>query len=317
MKHDPIVSVCMITYGHEKYIREAIEGILMQECDFEVELVIANDCSPDATDKIVQDLLQNHPRASWIKYIKHQENMGMMPNFVFAMKECKGKYMALCEGDDYWTDPLKLQKQVGFLEANPEYVLSFHNSEVIYSVNDTKHLFIEEYKKEDYTANDILILWLIPTASMVFRNIFEGYFPSFFLKSIHGDLALQVYLNEFGKFKVMDGVMSTYRINESSVSAHTFSGIRYRNNFIEQLKLMNGFFKKKYKSIINRRIFSFYLDNADSYRAKSVVKPLHFIFKALLVQPSLAFVCKERMYNSLKIVFYSMRVFLKIKKIEN
>ena len=306
----------MITYCHEKYILEAIEGVLKQECNFEVELIIANDCSPDATDEIIQDLLQNHPRAFLIKYIKHKNNVGMMPNFIFALQQCKGEFIALCEGDDYWKDPLKLQKQVDFLVANPDYVLSFHNAEVIYSTNDKKHLFIEEYKKCDYTAYDILISWLIPTASMVFRNIFKGNFPLFFTKAIHGDLALQVYLNEFGKFRVMDEVMSTYRINNSSVSVHTFLGIVYRNNFIKQLKLMNVFFKKKYKFIINRRVFLLYLENADSYRAKGIKKPLYFIFKAIFVQPSLVFVYKDRIYNSLKIVFYSICVFLKIKRVK-
>ena len=111
----------MITYGHEKYIREAIEGVLMQECDFEVELILANDCSPDKTDEVIQDILKNHPKASWIKYLKHDKNIGMMPNFLFALNHCKGEFIAVCEGDDYWTDPLKLQKQVGFLEANPDY----------------------------------------------------------------------------------------------------------------------------------------------------------------------------------------------------
>ena len=111
MNHKHKVSVVMITYGHEKFIREAIEGVLMQECDFEVELILANDCSPDQTDSVIQDIIKNHPKGCWIKYIRQENNIGMMPNFIFALKQCKGKYIALCEGDDYWTDPLKLQKQ--------------------------------------------------------------------------------------------------------------------------------------------------------------------------------------------------------------
>ncbi len=127
------VSVCMITYGHEKFIEQAINGVLMQECDFEVELIIANDSSPDQTDAVIQSILDNHPRASWIKYTKHEKNLGMMPNFIFALKECVGEYIALCDGDDYWTDTLKLKKQVVFLDRNKDYVACFHNSEVILS----------------------------------------------------------------------------------------------------------------------------------------------------------------------------------------
>ena len=115
------VSVCMITYGHEKFIREAIEGVLIQECDFEVEIILANDCSPDQTEVVIQDILSTHSKASWIKYIKHDQNIGMMPNFIFALSQCSGDYIALCEGDDYWIDPFKLQKQVDFLEENNEF----------------------------------------------------------------------------------------------------------------------------------------------------------------------------------------------------
>ncbi|MEO4006306.1 glycosyltransferase [Flavobacterium sp. CAU 1735] len=124
------VSVCMITYGHEKFIRQAIEGVLMQECDFDYELVIANDCSPDTTDEIVKDIIKTHPKAHKIHYFPHSKNLGMMPNFLFAMAQCKGEYVAMCEGDDYWITKDKLQKQVGILEANP-------NTGLVYT--DVKH----------------------------------------------------------------------------------------------------------------------------------------------------------------------------------
>ena len=126
-----MVSVVMMTYGHENYIRQAIEGVLMQNCFFEVELIVANDCSTDKTDLIIKDIIQNHPRGNWIKYHHHEKNVGMMPNFIFALHQATGKYVALCDGDDYWTDPLKLQKQVGFLEENEEYVLCFHKIKIL------------------------------------------------------------------------------------------------------------------------------------------------------------------------------------------
>lgn len=123
----PKVSVVMITYGHEKYIREAIEGVLMQECDFDIELILANDCSPDATDEVIQDVLKNHPRRSWIKYFNHKENLGIMPNFIFAVRKCSGAYVAMCEGDDFWITKDKLQKQVNVLEKNEEIGLVYTN----------------------------------------------------------------------------------------------------------------------------------------------------------------------------------------------
>ena len=121
-----MVSICCITYNHENFIRDAIEGFLMQQTNFDYEIIIANDCSPDNTDSFVKKYINNHPKGKLIKYFRHDKNIGVMPNFIFALKQCTGKYIALCEGDDYWTDPYKLQKQVDFLEANLDYTICFH-----------------------------------------------------------------------------------------------------------------------------------------------------------------------------------------------
>jgi glycosyltransferase involved in cell wall biosynthesis len=119
----PLVSVIMTTYKHEPYIKRAIEGVLMQETNFEVELIVANDASPDNTDQIVRQLLENHPKRHWVKYTRHAENKGMKGNGRWTRDQTCGKYLAYCEGDDYWIDPLKLQKQVDFMEANPDVVI--------------------------------------------------------------------------------------------------------------------------------------------------------------------------------------------------
>ncbi len=113
-----MVTVVMITYGHEKYIREAIDGVLMQQCDFAVELLLANDSSPDNSDIVIHDIMKNHPKSNRIRYVKHEKNIGMMPNFLFALKEAKGKYIARLDDHDIWTDVHKLSKQVALLEKD-------------------------------------------------------------------------------------------------------------------------------------------------------------------------------------------------------
>ena len=128
----PMVSVVMITYGHENYIEEAINSVLRQECDFELELIIANDKSPDNTDDVVQRILRNHPKASSIRYILREKNWGIVPNFIDALKQGRGRYIALCEADDYWTDRSKLNKQVCFLEAHLDHSMICHNARIIY-----------------------------------------------------------------------------------------------------------------------------------------------------------------------------------------
>jgi len=199
----------MITYGHEEFIREAIEGVLMQQGDFDLELIISNDCSPDKTDEVIQDIL-NHHHASKIIYIRHDTNIGMMPNFIFALEQCKGKYIALCEGDDYWTDPCKLQKQIDFLEANQEYVACFHNADVV--ENGTKmndYCYIQEDCKID--AKEIIMKGggIFPTASLVYKNVVE--LPDFVVSTKAGDTALAFTLLKAGDFYYMNQKMCNYR----------------------------------------------------------------------------------------------------------
>src|SRR5215831_15832736 len=119
-----ILSVCVITYNHEEYIAEALEGVLKQVTDFPFEVVIGEDKSADRTREICESYAAKYPQ---IRILPPEENMGMMKNFWRTWKACQGKYIAYLEGDDYWTDPLKLQKQVDFLEANPGYSTCFHN----------------------------------------------------------------------------------------------------------------------------------------------------------------------------------------------
>ena len=200
----------MITYAHENYIEQAINAVLMQECDFEVELIITNDCSPDNTDGVIKKIIKNHPRSSWIKYIKHDKNIGMMTNFVFTFNEARGKYIAICEGDDYWTDPNKLQKQVDFLENNSEFSLVGH-----WAVNSNNKT-IGVFDKEDFAFEDIYFRTLpIPTASFVFRNNIE--IPKWIKEVYGGDRALIFLCANSGKLKVLPFVGSYYRIHSGGM----------------------------------------------------------------------------------------------------
>lgn len=119
-----LTSVVMITYNHEQFIGEAIESILSQNFDTPLELIISNDRSPDDTDSIIKNIIQTHPKGNLIKYTLQPNNLGVSKNFFWSLSQAKGKYVALCEGDDSWTDPNKLQKQIDFLEANPTYGLT-------------------------------------------------------------------------------------------------------------------------------------------------------------------------------------------------
>jgi glycosyltransferase involved in cell wall biosynthesis len=211
MMNDLMVSVSMIIYKHEAYIKEAIEGVLMQETNFEFDLILADDCSPDKTPDIINEIIKNHPKGFRIKYFRHKKNIGMQPNGIFACKNCTGKYIAICEGDDYWTDPLKLQKQVDFLEANPDYVLCFHPINILKTDGSIVDDFITKVPENYETQETLARLGnYIHTPSVVFRNVIKN-FPFEFELSPVGDYFLYMLLAEHGKLKCIEEKMGVYR----------------------------------------------------------------------------------------------------------
>ena len=149
------VSVCMVTYNHEKYIAQAIESVLMQKTNFDYELVIGEDCSTDKTKKIIIKYQKRYPKI--IRIILNKKNLGAGLNFVQILEACKGEYIALLDGDDYWTDPVKLQKQVDFLDNNPYYSISSHNVYVIQEGSKDKPVeWLGKKHRETSTLEDIL-----------------------------------------------------------------------------------------------------------------------------------------------------------------
>lgn len=128
------VSIACITYNHERYIKQALDSFLMQITSFQYEIVIGEDCSTDRTREIVSQYQRQYPEK--IRFISSTANVGMSCNFVRTLGKCNGKYIAICEGDDYWIDPCKLQKQVDFLEKNPTYGLVYTDIIVVNDHND-------------------------------------------------------------------------------------------------------------------------------------------------------------------------------------
>jgi glycosyltransferase involved in cell wall biosynthesis len=208
----------MITFNHAKFIAQAIEGVLQQTTTFQIELIIGEDFSTDNTRAICLKYQDKFPGT--IKVMLPEKNIGMMPNFIECLTACTGKYIALCEGDDYWTDPLKLQKQVDFLEKNRDYSMCFHNAMIIYDDGRPSLLFNAIDQKEILGVHDIIEKWQITTASMLFRNGLLQ-LPVWF-KDIHnGDYALQLMISCYGPVGYITNVMSVYRQHSTNLSATT------------------------------------------------------------------------------------------------
>lgn len=286
------VSVCMITYGHEEYIYQAIEGVLMQESDFEIELIIANDSSPDQTDKVIEEILKSHPKASKIKYFKQEKNIGMMPNFIFALKQCSGNYIALCEGDDYWTDSLKLQKQVNFLENNLDYVVCYHDCSVVDQFNKFKvESFLQSYKS-DYNENDLKKGAWLPTLTRCFRNVIEE-FPSFYEKVNCGDLFLTSFLGKHGKAKYLDFNGACYREHNNGVWSPIDENLKTKKMIYDYIYL-SEFYKNQ-----DKEIYKFYKNSLN----KSFLKD----FKADLPIGNMFFNLKKFKFYYLTFLFWGIK----------
>lgn len=168
--NQPIVSVCMITYNQEKYIAKAMESVIMQKTNFDYELVIGEDCSEDRTREICRNYKNKYPGK--IKLFLQERNLGSNQNFIFTFQACDGEYIAMLEGDDYWTDPYKLQKQIDFLEANPDYglvhtdfdVWDERSSRYVHSYNRSNRLLIPQ----GYIYEKLLIKNFIGTCTACF-----------------------------------------------------------------------------------------------------------------------------------------------------
>lgn len=206
------VSCHVITYNHINYISQCIEGILMQKTDFEFEIIIGDDLSTDGTREILENYAIQNP--SLIKLnLRTERGLGIpgKENFVSTLQMCKGEYITLCDGDDYWTDPYKLQKQVDFLEANPDYVLSFHKVKILKPDGSLVPDFITKVPENYETQETLARLGnYIHTPSVVFRNIIKE-LPKEFLLSPIGDFYLYMLLTEHGKIKYLEDEMAVYR----------------------------------------------------------------------------------------------------------
>ena len=218
----PMVSVVCITYNHKQYIRDAIEGFLMQETNFKIEILIGEDCSTDGTREIVFDYKKKYP--DLIRVITSDANVGMNANGIRTLNAARGKYIALCEGDDYWTDPLKLQKQVDFLESHSDYCLVYSDfnvlidkkNQIYHSANRRKNKIIPKGEIfEDLLINNTIATLTVCARANVLKKAAD--FELFEKKGfISGDLPLWLGMSRYGKIHYIDEPMATYRVLEES-----------------------------------------------------------------------------------------------------
>lgn len=219
------VSVLTTTYNHERYIAQAMDSVLAQQTDFPWEQIVGEDCSTDGTRPIVQDYQRRYP--DQIKPILREHNVGRRQNFLEAFSRCQGDYIAILEGDDYWTSPLKLQRQVDFLDAHPDHAICFHAVEARdeSGVQAPKEV---RATRGRYTLEDLLEQNIIPTCSVLFRNRLFASFPDWYLAAPAGDWPLHVLNAHHGAIGYIDELMAVYRIHAGGVWSPQASSARRR-----------------------------------------------------------------------------------------
>ena len=210
----PKVSVLCITYNHEKYIEATLDGFCRQVTDFDVEFIVADDCSTDGTQAIIKRYAARDRR---IVPILHRKNLGVAGNFESAAARAKGTFVALCEGDDYWTDPTKLQQQVEQMEGDPDLSIVFHPVEV-FNDADGRFEYIYPAQKPDLTIWELIHENYIQTNSVMYRWRFQGGLPDWFDSSM---LPLDWFLHlshaERGKIGYLPRIMAKYRKHDAGI----------------------------------------------------------------------------------------------------
>ncbi len=284
--NSPIVSICSTAFNLESCIEEAINSFLMQETNFPFEILLRDDCSTDNTAAIMKEYATRYP--TLIKPVYERENTyskGIKP-MLQLIKIAKGKYIATCDADDYWTDPLKLQKQVDFMENNPFNGGCFHDCFIVYEgekSSQKQHLRIGNRKiTEDVDLTSIIDENNIDSSSIVFRNFIDK-IPKYWTETSKDDYALMILIAEQGKIKYLPEVMSSYRIHDDSIWSSR-SEIYKEEEAIKFYNLLQEHFadnESVLKALSRKKKYSYHLLSRKLVYNKQRLKSLYYMILSL------------------------------------
>ncbi|QMW02420.1 glycosyltransferase family 2 protein [Spirosoma foliorum] len=265
------VSVLIITYNQKKFIREAIDSVLAQKTTFPIEILVGDDFSTDGTREIIQEYERQYP--GLVIGVLHPHNMGKNGgiNFLETLKLAKGEYYALIDGDDYLTNPLKLQKQADQLDAHPDYSMSFHNALITYEDGSPSHVLNGDDMKPFYTVEDLIgedEIWFMATSSTMYRNSIKEY-PAWFRESSSGDIPRLILKAKLGKIGYIPDVMSVYRKNRAGASFHdNYQNETFLRNRIQMYSDINQELDYRYDALLRRNMARYYRMMLDSQQYK-------------------------------------------------
>lgn len=301
MEHEYLVDIPMCAYRHEKYIEEAILGVVNQQTTFKYRLLIGEDCSPDGTRDIIKKYAAMYPDK--ILPFFHEKNIGAHANTQILFNACRAKYIALCDGDDYWTDPTKLQKQIDFLEKNADFSICFHQVKMVYADGSREPVYSGKKQKDISTFEDLTFGNFINTASTVFRNNLKQTMPDWFARIPSGDWTLFLLNAQFGKIYFINEPMAVYRINPSSTWANQTT-MEMVQKMISILNIYEKEFDNNYADLFKRSKSYYYMQISSIYHEQSKkLKEIIYFYKACMTSDFYNMNFKDVIHKAKQVMF--------------
>lgn len=259
------VSVSIVTYNHEKFIAKALDSVLMQRTTFDYEIVIGEDCSTDTTRAILLDYQKRHPGI--FSLLLNDKNLGGQKNIEQTMQACRSEYVAVLDGDDYWTSPDKLQKQVDFLDSHPECSACFHDVLIIHADGDREPTHYRPRHKTFCSVEDLLLDNVIPTSAVMFRRHLFERLPGWIGRLKMGDWPFHILNALQGRIGYIDETMGVYLVHHGGV----WSMQRWQYHALAVIELFEALrihLDRKYRGIINPILCSWYFSVSGRYEAE-------------------------------------------------
>lgn len=297
----PKVSVSIITYNHRDHIARAIDSVLRQQVDFPYEIIIGDDCSTDGTPAILRDYQRKHPEV--IHLILHPTRYAGVAgrlNNITNLYACRGQYIAMLNGDDYWISPDKLQTQVSFLDQHPDYAITFHDTLFVsddesftpYYQSETEDILIPE---ATYTYRDVVDGWFMQTSTLLYRNRLIGEFPDWFWRVYSADYAIQLLVAQHGKIKYLEPIKGARLISNQSFTFVYNTSLAHNRLRISEFEI----FRKHLPDFsVGNRLGKFYFRRTLLYlKERSYLWAAAYLVRAIIIDPSIARMLGQRAYH--------------------
>jgi len=260
------LSVLLITYNHERFIAQALDSIFMQEANFDYEIVVGEDCSTDKTREILKRYQKFYPGK--MKLLLHEQNVGAAQNFLRAYEACTGEYVAYLDGDDYWTSPSKIQKQVDFLDQNRGCAICCHAVRVEPEADPAgSYVYRIPGGRTIFSLRDLLDENLVPNCTAMFRNGLFGKFPDWYFYQKQGDWSFHLLNAEHGDIGYLDEVMACYRAHTGGIWT-SMSPAERAESTIATYEAFNRHLGFSYDGVICSRMARHYFELLDNYEAE-------------------------------------------------